>query len=79
MDIWLKVFTWSDEHCIQSGNYLEKRQTDWLLDFNGDRQIVELTSNQAESSLIHNQSDIPLRIQIPIRRICIHQTKIVDL
>lgn len=25
MDIWLKVFTWSDEHCIQSGNYLEKK------------------------------------------------------
>lgn len=57
----------------------KKRQTDWLLDFNGDRQLVELTSNQAEFSPIHNQSDIPLRIQIPIRRICIHQTKIVDL
>lgn len=25
MDIWLKVFTWSDGHCIQSGNYLEKK------------------------------------------------------
>lgn len=60
---WTKKICWSLNGYLIEGFYLiwwalhpkwklpgKKRQTDWLLDFNGDRQIVELTSNQAESS-----------------------------